>query len=59
MNTQDTVETRELADSELDGVSGGIWGLVARLAIGVGMAIIEGQQHNGSGSGKLGEGLHK
>ena len=53
MNTQDTVETRALADSELDGVSGGIWGLVARLAIGVGMAIIEGQQHNGEGSGKL------
>ena len=53
MNTQDTVEMRELTATELEEVSGGFWTIVGRLAIGIGMALIENQQHNGSGTGTL------
>jgi hypothetical protein len=53
MNTQDSVEIRALADSELDEVSGGFWNIVFRLAQGIGMALLENQQHNGRGTGTL------
>ena len=54
-----TAARRELSTSELDEVSGGFLAILGRLAVGVGMAILEGQQHNGTGSGKLGPGMHK
>ena len=59
MDAQSKTEMRELTAADLDEVSGGFWTIVVRLAQGVGMAILEGQQHNGAGSGTLGPGLHK
>ena len=59
MNTQDTVEVRDLTDTELEEVSGGFWTILGRIAVGIGMTIIENQQHNGSGSGTLGPGLQR
>jgi lactobin A/cerein 7B family class IIb bacteriocin len=50
---------RSVTATELEEVSGGFWTIVGRLAIGIGMALIENQQHNGSGSGTLNEGLHR
>lgn len=58
-NELKTGASRELSTAELDEVSGGFLVILGRLAMGVGMAIIEGQQHNGPGSGKLGPALHK
>jgi lactobin A/cerein 7B family class IIb bacteriocin len=58
-NELKTAETHELTTAELEEVSGGFWTILGRLAIGIGMAIIEGQQHNGAGSGTLGPGLHR
>jgi len=58
-NELKTGASRELSTAELDEVSGGILPILGRLLVGVGMAIIEGQQHNGPGTGKLGPGLHK
>jgi hypothetical protein len=49
MNAHETNETRELTATELEEVAGGFWHILGRIAIGIGMTIIENQQHNGSG----------
>ena len=36
-----------LTDAELGEVNGGIWGIVARIAVGIGMSVIENTRHNG------------
>jgi len=59
MNAHETNEIRELTATELEEASGGFWHILGRIAIGIGMTIIENQQHNGSGSGELGPGLHR
>jgi len=50
MSTQETLEMRDLTASELDEVSGGFWHIVGRIAVAIGVAIFENQQHNGEGS---------
>jgi hypothetical protein len=50
MNTQETVEMRDLTATELDEVSGGgIWVALGWLVL---MHVLENTQHNGDGPGK-------
>jgi hypothetical protein len=58
--TIENSDNRPLTDAELADVHGGIWGIVGRIAIGIGMTIIENQNHNGrAGTITMGELLQR
>ena len=60
MNARETLEVRDLTATELDEVSGGVLGIVVRLAVGIGMTIIQNQDHNGGrGTITMGELLQR
>ena len=60
MTTIEKSNISTLTEAQLDEVNGGIWGIVARIAMGVGMTILENQKHNGrDGTITMGELLQR